>query len=324
MSSLHFCAAAHSGPLRICEGLSQTRPIFHTLPKRIPEKPGTASGSSPALCHFGCEPSASSIRKDGGPNNALRARVPEERPQGARGLLSTLCVYRPPSGLPHVFTWLLHIRPSRRGSRQEGGWGGEDDKGPSSRWSWFPLRNLLKTPTGHVHERAILRNVATPGVTGTETWSPSPGQTARAGSGSGEEVERLSAGCLVVRWDRGTRLINPDHCVARLSHGTRRRGRRPDTSGGSGVHGPFVRMWPSARPRGVSGRLGKNSVSRVLLRAPLRASRWALGLIFSRPKTLLKQHSVASPQIGPPVAAGTPSSFHPSTDVQVGKWWVGR
>lgn len=198
MSSLHFCAAAHSGPLRICEGLSQTRPIFHTLPKWIPEKPGTASGSSPALCHFGCEPSASSIRKDGGPNNALRAGVPEERPQGARGLLSMLCVYRPSSGLPHVSTWLLHVRPSRRGSRQEGGWGGEDGKGPSSRWSWFPLRNLLKTPTGHVHERAILRNVATPGVTGTETWSPSPGQTARAGSGSGEEVERLSAGCLVV------------------------------------------------------------------------------------------------------------------------------
>lgn len=268
MSSLHFCAAAHSGPLRICEGLSQTRPIFHTLPKRIPEKPGTASGSSPALCHFGCEPSASSIRKDGGPNNALRAGVPEERPQGARGLLSTLCVYRPSSGLPHVSTWLLHVRPSRRGSRQEGGWGGEDGKGPSSRWSWFPLRNLLKTPTGHVHKRATLRNVATPGVTGTETWSPSPGQTARAGSGSGEEVERLSAGCLVVRWDRGTRLINPDHCVARFSHGTRRRGRRPDTSGGSGVHGPFVRMWPSARPREVSGRLGKNSVSRVLLRGP--------------------------------------------------------
>lgn len=177
MSSLHFCAAAHSGPLRICEGLSQTRPIFHTLPKRIPEKPGTASGSSPALCHFGCEPSASSIRKDGGPNNALRAGVPEKRPQGARGLLSTLCVYRPSSGLPHVSTWLLHVRPSRRGSRQEGGWGGEDGKGPSSRWSWFPLRNLLKTPTGHVHERATLRNVATPGVMGTETWSPSPGQT---------------------------------------------------------------------------------------------------------------------------------------------------
>lgn len=117
MSSLHFCAAAHSGPLRICEGLSQTRPIFHTLPKRIPEKPGTALGSSPALCHFGCEPSASSMRKDGGPNNALRAGVPEERPQGARGLLSTLCVYRPPSGLPHVSTWLCLssiLRPASR------------------------------------------------------------------------------------------------------------------------------------------------------------------------------------------------------------------